>query len=181
MKTSLRGYRRAVATTWPAHQGKASTNKPTVAGVIGDLAKEQLEPEKTNGVRQRSVYKRDSCDHGSFPRVWPDSSACGTERVALPTVMRRFVIAITPHLATAVDRPVPPNGLGECERCKYTKEAPGWQVAAADENGVHTAEFVTPTCARYRSTAPPLPAAPMIEVSEVEVRIGVAIVELLAA
>jgi hypothetical protein len=73
------------------------------------------------------------------------------------------------------------NGLGECERCNYTKEAPGWRVAAGDENGVHTAEFVTPTGARYRSTAPPLPGAPLITVSEVEVRIGVALADLHAA
>jgi hypothetical protein len=73
------------------------------------------------------------------------------------------------------------NGLGECERCNYTKEAPGWRVAAGDENGVHTAEFVTPTGARYRSTAPPLPGAPLIAVSEVEIRIGVALADLHAA
>ena len=73
------------------------------------------------------------------------------------------------------------NGLGECERCNYTKEAPGWRVTAGDVNGVHTAEFVTPTGARYRSTAPPLPGAPMIAVSEVELRIGVAIADLHAA
>jgi hypothetical protein len=54
-------------------------------------------------------------------------------------------------------------------------------VAAADENGVHTAEFVTPTGVRYRSTAPPLPGAALIAVSEVEVRIGVALADLHAA
>jgi hypothetical protein len=74
-----------------------------------------------------------------------------------------------------------PNGLGECERCNYTKEAPGWRVTAADEKGVHTAEFVTPTGARYRSTAPKLPGAPLITVSEVEIRIGVALADLHAA
>jgi hypothetical protein len=73
------------------------------------------------------------------------------------------------------------NGLGECERCNYTKEAPGWTVTTADEDGVHTAEFVTPTGARYRSTAPPLPGAPMITVSEVEIRIGIALADLGAA
>jgi hypothetical protein len=73
------------------------------------------------------------------------------------------------------------NGLGECERCNYTKEAPGWRVSTADENGVHTAEFVTPTGARYRSTAPPLPGAPLITVSEVEIRIAVALADLHAA
>ena len=73
------------------------------------------------------------------------------------------------------------NGLGECERCNYTKEAPGWSVTADDDNGVHTAEFVTPTGVRYRSTAPPLPGAPLITVSEVEVRIGIALTDLHAA
>jgi Domain of unknown function (DUF222) len=73
------------------------------------------------------------------------------------------------------------NGLGECERCNYVKEAPGWRVMTADENGTHTAEFVTPTGARYRSTAPPLPGAPLIAVSEVEIRIGVALADLHAA
>ncbi len=46
------------------------------------------------------------------------------------------------------------NGLGMCERCNYTKESPGWRVSTSDESGVHTAEFVTPTGARYHSTAP---------------------------
>ena len=69
------------------------------------------------------------------------------------------------------------NGLGECERCNYAKESPGWQVTTYQENGVHTAEFVTPTGAHYRSTAPPLPGVRAIEVSELEVRIGIAIAE----
>jgi len=73
------------------------------------------------------------------------------------------------------------NGLGECERCNYVKEAPGWRVTAADENNTHTAEFITPTGATYRSTAPPLPGARMITVSEVEIRIGVALTDLHAA
>jgi hypothetical protein len=73
------------------------------------------------------------------------------------------------------------NGLGECERCNYVKEAPGWRITAGEENGVHTAEFVTPTGARYRSTAPPVPGPPPIAVSEVETRIGIAITALHAA
>jgi hypothetical protein len=49
------------------------------------------------------------------------------------------------------------NGLGECARCNYDKEAPGWQVATSEVDGVHTAEFLTPSGGRYRSTAPPAP------------------------
>jgi hypothetical protein len=67
------------------------------------------------------------------------------------------------------------NGRGACERCNYDKESPGWHVTTGEENGVHTTEFVTPTGAHYRSTAPPLPGPPVIAVSEVEVRIGIAI------
>ncbi len=50
------------------------------------------------------------------------------------------------------------NGLGLCEACNYTKEAPGWHVTATvDETGTHTAEFTTPTGAHHHSHAPPLP------------------------
>jgi hypothetical protein len=96
-------------------------------------------------------------------------------------VTRRFGIVITPHRATDGGPTSATNGLGACERCNYTKEAPGWSVATGDENGVHTAEFVTPMGARCRSTAPPLPGAPLVVVSEVEVRIGVALADLHAA
>lgn len=53
------------------------------------------------------------------------------------------------------------NGLGTCEACNYTKEAPGWTVqTGVGENGRATADFTTPTGARYRSTAPPAPGGP---------------------
>ena len=61
------------------------------------------------------------------------------------------------------------NGLGDCERCNYVKESPGWEVTAGTQNVVHTAEFVTPSGARYRSTAPPLLYSPHIDVTELEV------------
>src|SRR4051812_11806850 len=70
------------------------------------------------------------------------------------------------------------NGLGECERCNYAKEAPGWHVTAGtDHNGVHTAEFSTPTRHRYRSTAPPLPSLPDIDMTKLEIKIGIAIAQ----
>ncbi len=74
------------------------------------------------------------------------------------------------------------NGLGECERCNYAKEAAGWHVMTGnDENGTHTAEFVTPTGHHYHSTAPPAPGPILIHVSDVETRIGIAIAEQRAA
>jgi hypothetical protein len=50
------------------------------------------------------------------------------------------------------------NGLGACEACNYTKQAPGWQVnTATDDTATHTAQYTTPTGATYHSTAPPPP------------------------
>jgi hypothetical protein len=66
------------------------------------------------------------------------------------------------------------NGIGLCERCNYVKESAGWSVTASvDESGTHTAEFTCPTGEHYRSTAPP--RGPTITVTEVEMRIGVAL------
>lgn len=75
------------------------------------------------------------------------------------------------------------NGLGECERCNYAKEAAGWQVSTrVDQLDRHTAEFTTPTGAHYQSTAPPLSRPPSrIDVSEVETAIGITLADLHAA
>ncbi len=68
------------------------------------------------------------------------------------------------------------TGLGECEACTYAKEARGWAVTTSqDETGCHRAEFTTPTGARHLSKAPPLPGLVVVDVSELEVRIGVMI------
>lgn len=66
------------------------------------------------------------------------------------------------------------NGLGSCERCNYVKETAGWQVSTnIDETGRHTAEFTTPTGCHHRSAAPP--RAPTVTISELEVRVGIAL------
>jgi hypothetical protein len=71
------------------------------------------------------------------------------------------------------------NGLGECEQCNYAKEAPGWTVhTEIDDTGSHTAEFTTPTGARHRSNAPPLPGITRGNLSEVEYHLAL---ELAAA
>lgn len=54
------------------------------------------------------------------------------------------------------------NGLGLCEACNYAKEAPGWRVRTRDDDGTHTAEFLTPTCATYYSIAPPPPGTRVV-------------------
>jgi hypothetical protein len=75
------------------------------------------------------------------------------------------------------------NGLGSCEQCNYVKEVAGWQVdTSVDEDYRHTAEFTTPTGARYRSGAPPLPRAPArMEISELEIAVGITLSDLHAA
>ncbi|MGH3640605.1 MAG: DUF222 domain-containing protein [Mycobacterium sp.] len=73
------------------------------------------------------------------------------------------------------------NGLGECERCNYAKEAPGWTVTAVcDDKGCHTAEFTTPTGAVHRSTAPALPGPARVELSQIEYRVGIEIAKVAA-
>ena len=67
------------------------------------------------------------------------------------------------------------NGVGLCECCNYAKEADGWQVSTCvDENHTHTTEFTTPTGHRYRSGAPPR-APTIINVSDLEIQVGIAI------
>ena len=62
------------------------------------------------------------------------------------------------------------NGLGCCERCNYTKESDGWSVSAdTDDNGSHTATYITPTGAHHHSTAPQAPGTPRTPFSEIEV------------
>ena len=68
------------------------------------------------------------------------------------------------------------NGLGLCERCNYVKENAGWRICThIDESGRHTAEYLTPTGGRHRSTAPPCASA--VVVSELEVRVGIALAQ----
>jgi hypothetical protein len=68
------------------------------------------------------------------------------------------------------------NGLGLCERCNYVKESAGWQISThIDETGRHRAEYITPTGGRHRSTAPPCP--PTWVISELEVKVGIALAQ----
>lgn len=73
------------------------------------------------------------------------------------------------------------NGLGECERCNYVKESPGWKVTTSAENGVHTAQFETPTGVRYRSTAPPPPGPVECYESVTELQVAIEFARCAAA
>lgn len=62
------------------------------------------------------------------------------------------------------------NGVGTCEACNYAKEAPGWRVITRrSDDGIHTSEVRTPTGARHRSKAPPLPGSPRSQSSCIEI------------
>ena len=66
------------------------------------------------------------------------------------------------------------NGLGRASAATTPRKHAGWRVSTSiDENHTHTAEFTTPTGRRYRSGAPP--RMPGITISDVEIRIGVAL------
>jgi hypothetical protein len=76
------------------------------------------------------------------------------------------------------------NGLGACQQCNYAKEAAGWRVTAGDgrRSGRHRAEFITPTGARYSSTAPAMPTRrPRFEVSKMEAAVHITLADLHAA
>ncbi|HET9023930.1 MAG TPA: DUF222 domain-containing protein [Burkholderiaceae bacterium] len=73
------------------------------------------------------------------------------------------------------------NGLGLCEQCNYAKEAPGWHVKTSEVDGVHHADFTTPTGTHHHSISPPPPGPPTIEVTELEARISIALSDLHAA
>ena len=89
--------------------------------------------------------------------------------------MRRSDIAITPNLDTVADRQAPKTVWASANAATTSKNhRAGGSAAGNDESGVHTAEFVTPTKHRYRSMAPPLPGLPDIEMTKLEVRIGIA-------
>ncbi|WP_431231549.1 DUF222 domain-containing protein [Mycolicibacterium psychrotolerans] len=86
----------------------------------------------------------------------------------------------TPHWRGGATSGV--NGLGTCEACNYTKEAPGWKVVTAvADDGTHTAEFTTPTGAHYHSAAPPMPGTPKIPLSQAELYLNGELVRVIAA
>ncbi|ORB86114.1 hypothetical protein B1987_22730 [Mycobacterium kansasii] len=74
------------------------------------------------------------------------------------------------RIDSSADQTALTERIAELEK---VKSAAAWQVTTSDGNHTHTAEFTTPTGKRYRSGAPPRRAP--ITVSDVEVRIGIAL------
>lgn len=111
---------------------------------------------------------------GCFPAVWPPSSSCAISVAAPPTVTRRSDTATMPTPGPTAARPARTTGLGPANAATTPNKPPGWRVSTSvDENHTHTAEFITPTGSRHRSGAPP--HLPAVTVSELEVRIGIAL------
>jgi hypothetical protein len=126
----------------------------------------------STGIPRVVRWWRWSRDPGSSRRGWQHSSASEIDCAAQRIVMRRLVTAITPRHATAVGRRAGKMGWV----CASAATTPRKHLGGAgDEDGVHTAEFVTPTGARYCSRAPLLPGSPLITVSEIEVRFALAV------
>jgi hypothetical protein len=161
---------------------------PIPAGVARNLVADALSDEQSRATLRR-LYKHPKTGalvgmesrSGLFPKSLAKFIRLRDQRCRTP-----YCDAPIRHLDHAQPRnrggPTSArNGRGACERCNYVKESPGWHVCADEVNGVHTTEFVTPTGARYRSTAPPAPGRPMIDISEIETRIGIALANLHAA
>jgi hypothetical protein len=153
--------------------------------LVGDAA-----TDKRSRATLRRVYRRPTTGafvalesrSRCFPRGLAHFIAMRDQRCRTPfcDAPIRHRDHATPHARggpTSAD-----DGLGLCERCNYAKESVGWRVeAGVADNGTHTADFRTPTGACYRSTAPPLPGCPVVTVSEVETRIGLALSQFDAA
>jgi hypothetical protein len=61
------------------------------------------------------------------------------------------------------------NGQALCERCNYTKQAPGWHAMATPAGRPHQVLTTTPTGHGYRSRAPGQPGAPPPRPSRLEI------------
>ena len=111
----------------------------------------------------------------------PDSRGVGGDGVAvavLPEGVGRVHRAARPDVSHSVLRCADPaprprqpaprggptsadNGLGDCEALQLRQGSTRLAGHTPPTDGVHTAEFVTPTGATYQSTAPPLPGPPV--------------------
>jgi hypothetical protein len=150
---------------------------PIPAAVACRLAGEAIADERSKATLRR-LYRNPSSGSlaamESRARLFPKSLArfialrddtCRTPYCDAPI---RHTDHATAHAAGGETSEL--NGLGECEACNYAKEAPGWRVATSrDRRGAHTSEITTPTGARHRSKAPPLPGSPPSRASHIEI------------
>jgi hypothetical protein len=139
---------------------------PIPAGVARRLVGAAATDDRSRATLRRLYHRRGALvAMESRARRFPKSLAlfirlrdrtCRTPYCDAPI---RHLDHATPHAAGGATSAA--NGSGSCEHCNYVKEIPGWTVAGStdDESGAHTAEFTTPSGARYRSTPPPLPGA----------------------
>ena len=116
----------------------------------------------------------------SFRRAWRCSSPCATRPAARRTAMRPSDTTTTPS-PTTVDSPTSAlNGLGECERCNYSKESPGWRVTTVDERYAYS-RIRHPDRSSLLVDRTAGAEAIQVHLCEVEVRVGISLVDRDAA
>ncbi len=161
---------------------------PVPAVVLRDLVSDALDAETKTTLRRLYRHPRSGqlVAMESRARIFPQGLArfIGLRDQTCRTPYCNAAIRHTDHAIPA--RHGGPtsarNGLGECEACNYTKEAPGWTVSTSDTHGAHTAAFHTPTGAVYHSTAPPPPGPPIRQrLSLLEGRLSIDLVTFDAA
>ena len=109
-----------------------------------------------------------------FPRGWPRSSGYGISAAARRIATHRSATATMPAHGQPGVRLMRSTGADCANVVTTSKRSPaGASHRMSTKVAAHTAEFVTPTGAQYRSSAPP--RAPVITRSDVEVRIGIAL------
>lgn len=160
-------------------------NSPAVIagyGSVPSAVAQHLITEAVNDRRSRATLRRLYAAPSSGALVAMDSRARLFPKGLAEFVRLRDLRCRTPYCDAPIrhtDHAKPhrrggatsaANGLGACESCNYTKEAPGWRVSTGvTDSGAHTAEFVTPTGAHHHSVAPPAPGTPPGQPAEFEV------------
>ncbi|MGU3500547.1 HNH endonuclease [Mycobacterium sp. C31M] len=175
-------------TGWDDCPGVLAGYGPVSASVVRQLVGDAVTDQKARATLRR-LYRHPESGQlvamESRSRIFPKALAmflglrdqtCRTPFCNAP--IRHFDHA-TPHRGGG--KTSARNGLGLCEACNYAKEAAGWTVRTHDDNGSHTAEFVTPTHAVYRSIAPPPPGTRIARRSITEDRLSIDLVTFEAA
>lgn len=104
-----------------------------------------------------------------FPRPgWPASSPPAMTPAALPTAMPRSATSITSTRRPARDDLRGQRGRAVRGLQLHQRGPRSTRAAEHDENGVHAIKLSTPTGARHRTKAPPLPGSPRIDISRTE-------------
>jgi hypothetical protein len=117
----------------------------------------------------------------SFRAGWPRSLGCVIKGAAHRIATRRSGIVITRSRETGVGRPAPRMAWALASGATTSRKRRAGRLRRRMKTVYTPPNSSHPTGAHHRSTAPPLPGPPVIAISEVELRIGIAIADLHAA